>query len=92
MKYYGVKELSERLGMSYTRVYFRLDSPLASERWGVEMKELPDGTMRAYVPEDKLGLWKREKQWGRPKGDGWHINNRRKQVLLREYKKKQGIK
>lgn len=50
-------EIAQELGIYYQTVNKRMKSRYAEKRWGVEIQQLPDGSIRRVVPEDKLHLW-----------------------------------
>ncbi len=57
MKYYTVKELSEKFGVSEQTIYSRFRSPYAKTRWGVVTIPRIDGSVKKGVPEDSLVKW-----------------------------------
>ena len=60
-------KISEELEINYQTVVKRMKSKFADKRWGVQIEERPDGSIKRYVPEDKLHLWKEEFNYkGRP--------------------------
>lgn len=67
MKQYKVAELSKLFNKSYQTVNFRFNSPYADKRWGVIKEKRPDGSIRKYVPENKLYLWEQDLSYvGKP--------------------------
>jgi hypothetical protein len=59
--------LAEELEIPYITVNKRMKSKYADKRWGVVEELMPDGTIKRYVPEDKLYLWRQEPDYrGRP--------------------------
>lgn len=64
---YIATEIAEKFDMNYQTVHKRMTSPYADKRWGVQTEELPDGSIRRYVPEEKLNLWEQDFDYrGRP--------------------------
>lgn len=60
-------EIAKELGIYYQTVNKRMKSRYAEKRWGVEIEQLPDGSIRRVVPEDKLHLWTKNSGYrGRP--------------------------
>lgn len=60
-------KISKELGVYYQTVVKRFKSRYAATRWGVVREVLPDGTIRKYVPEDKIHLWRQPTNYvGRP--------------------------
>jgi hypothetical protein len=55
---YRPSEIARLFSLEPILVYTRFKSKYAHNRWGVEMVEMPDGTYKRFVPEDKLVLWK----------------------------------
>jgi len=54
----------------------RFRSKYAKERWGVKEIQMPDGTIKKYVSEDKLYLWENNPDYrGRPYGDQKGVDN-----------------
>jgi len=64
---WGSRRIIDELGIYPQTVYKRFNSKYANKRWGVEKGFLPDGSIRKYVPNDKIDLWKQETRYvGRP--------------------------
>lgn len=64
---YTAVDISRKLGINYQTVNKRLNSPHAAKRWGVQFKSMPDGSIKRYVPESKLHLWRADTKYvGRP--------------------------
>lgn len=56
-KMYSRREISEKFEIPYIKVAKRFVSKYAEKRWGVVVVKLPDGSIKRYVPTDKLHLW-----------------------------------
>lgn len=60
-------KISKELGIYFQTVDKRFRSKYASVRWGVVEERLPDGSVRRYVPADKIYLWRMNTNYvGRP--------------------------
>lgn len=67
MKEYTASQLSKMLNKPYQTVNFRFNSIYADKRWGVKVRNLPDGSIKKVVPADKLLLWLEDRDYrGRP--------------------------
>ena len=67
MKKYIATEIEKMYEICYQTVNKRMKSKYAQKRWGVEIEDLPDGSIRRYIPEDKLPLWESKVSYkGRP--------------------------
>ncbi len=59
--------ISKEMGIYFQTVDKRFHSKYAKERWGVVAGKLPDGSIKRYVPEDKIHLWENPTNYvGRP--------------------------
>ena len=66
-KGYMATEIAKKLKINYQTANKRMKSPYAKERWGVKEIELPDGSVKRVVPEEKLHLWRNPVNYrGRP--------------------------
>jgi hypothetical protein len=66
-KKYTVSEISKMFDKHYQTVNFRFNSPYADKRWGVIKETRPDGSIKKYVPEEKIHLWVDEENYvGKP--------------------------
>jgi len=66
-KRWTTRRISDELGIYFPNVCKRFTSKYAEKRWGVVKEVLPDGSVRRYVPEDKIYLWKQGTNYvGRP--------------------------
>lgn len=60
-------KIAEELEIPYVTVNKRMKSKYADKRWGVVEELLPDGTIKRYVPEDKIYIWRQNPNYvGRP--------------------------
>lgn len=66
-KRYTTTMICKELNMNYQKVSRRFNSKYSKQRWGVSEFTMPDGSIKKYVPESKLYLWKVEPNYiGRP--------------------------
>lgn len=64
---YNLPEIAKITGVDYGTVWARACSKYAKKRWGVVEIELPDGSVKKFVPKDKIHLWvERNNVIGRP--------------------------
>lgn len=67
---YTSTQLARMFNKKLVTVAQRFVSPYAKERWGVMVEKRPDGSVRRFVPEDKLPLWEADTKYvGRPRFD-----------------------
>jgi len=57
MEKYTVSQISKMFDKNWQTVNFRFNSKYANKRWGVITEKRPDGSIKKYVPADKLNLW-----------------------------------
>ena len=77
---YSIPQIARKLGMEYRTAWDRAHSKYAEYRWGVVYVELPDGSKKPYVPEEKLYLWLTDKRVTKPSTREL-ADYRRKQLL-----------